>query len=519
MANQLEMAKVLSIQTLHAQGWSNRQIARLLGVHRETVRRHLKQANRAGPNCTTNPPAGSAGPPATAPPGPISTCEPYRQEIVSGLERGLSAQRIWQDLTTGFGFTASYDSVKRFVRKLGRATPLPFRRMEVAPGAEAQVDFGAGAPIVQAGGGRRRTHVFRIVLSHSRKGYSQAVFRQTTDDFLACLENAFLHFGGVPRTIVIDNLKAAVAGADWYDPELHPRITAFCQHYGTVILPTKPYTPRHKGKTERGIDYVQENGLKGHSFASLADQNAHLLHWETTVADTRIHGTTRRQVGKLFAEIEKQALLSLPSERFANFREAERTVHRDGHVEVDKSYYSVPPEHVGRKVWVRWDSHTVRVFNQRLEQIAFHARSEPGRFSTQNRHIPAEKVSGVERGTTWLLQRASLIGPQADRWAQQMLAARGIQGVRVLVGLLSLASQHPSESIERACEVAASHGSYRLKAVRQLIRQGGSEQEQFAFIEQHPIIRDLTEYGRLVQAAIRQEPIPVPAPEGACVGE
>jgi transposase len=235
----------------------------------------------------------------------VSTCEPFRQEIVAGLERGLSGQRMWQDLLAGSGFTASYDSVKRFVRRLGRSVPLPFRRMEVSPGAEAQVDFGSGAPIVHPGAGRRRTHVFRIVLSHSRKGYSEAVFRQTTEDFLACLENAFLHFGGVPRTIVIDNLKAAVASADWYDPELHPRIHAFCQHYGTVILPTKPYMPRHQGKTERGIDYVQENGLKGHSFASLDHQNSHLLHWETTVADTRIHGTIHKQVGKLFAEVEK----------------------------------------------------------------------------------------------------------------------------------------------------------------------------------------------------------------------
>ena len=114
-----------------------------------------------------------------------------------------------------------------------------------------------------AEGKRQRTHVFRIVLSHSRKAYSEAVPRQTTDAFIGCLENAFHYFGGVPRTLVIDNLKAAVTKADWFNPELHPKITAFCQHYGTVVLPTKPYTPRHKGKVERGVDYVQENALKG----------------------------------------------------------------------------------------------------------------------------------------------------------------------------------------------------------------------------------------------------------------
>jgi transposase len=99
---------------------------------------------------------------------------------------------------------------------------------------------------VDADGKRQRTHVFRIVLSHSRKAYSEAITRQTTDAFLACLENAFHYFGGVPRTLVIDNLKAAVTKADWFDPEINPKMLAFCEHYGIALLPTKPYTPRHK---------------------------------------------------------------------------------------------------------------------------------------------------------------------------------------------------------------------------------------------------------------------------------
>jgi transposase len=107
------------------------------------------------------------------------------------------------------------------------------------------------------------------VLSHSRKGYSEATFSQTTEDFFRCLENAFAHFGGVPKTLVIDNLKAAVKHPDWFDPVLTPKVQSFAQHYGTVILPTKPYTPRHKGKVEGGVKYVQNNGLKGHTFASL----------------------------------------------------------------------------------------------------------------------------------------------------------------------------------------------------------------------------------------------------------
>ena len=138
--------------------------------------------------------------------GRPSECEPFQSLILEKLQQELSAQRIYQDLTVEHGFTGSYDSVKRFVRRLGHSRELPMRRMECAAGEEAQVDFGSGAPVVGADGKRRKTHVFRIVLSHSRKAYSEVTFRQTTEDFIGCLENAFANFGGLPKVLVIDNL-------------------------------------------------------------------------------------------------------------------------------------------------------------------------------------------------------------------------------------------------------------------------------------------------------------------------
>ena len=150
------------------------------------------------------------------------------------------------------------------------------------------------------------------MLSHSRKAYSEAVYRQTTDGFLRCIESAFRHFGGVPRRLVLDNLKTAVTKADWFDPELNPKVRSFGEHYGFVFWPTRPRTPRHKGKVEKSVDYIQSNALKARRFSSLEEQNAFLLNWELTVADTRIHGTTRRQVGKHFAEVERGALAWIP---------------------------------------------------------------------------------------------------------------------------------------------------------------------------------------------------------------
>jgi transposase len=400
MANRLKMVKINAIRTLHEQGWSQRRISRELGVDRETVRRYVQAAE-------SNPAIAPSGSEAILPlhlpdgPGRRSNCEPFRDVILSKLEQGLSAQRIYQDLTTEAGFEGSYWSVRWFVNRLGERTPLPFRRMECAPGEEAQVDFGSGAPLITPDGKRKKTWVFRIVLSHSRKAYSEAVPRQTTENFLRCLENAFRCFGGVPQTLVIDNLRAAVSKADWYDPELNPKVQSFCEHYGTVILPTRPYTPRHKEKVESGVKYVKNNALKARTFHTLSEQNQFLNEWERSVADTRIHGTTKRQVQKLFDEAERDRLLPLPVEQFPCFQEGQRSVHRDGHVEVERSYYSVPPKYVTRRVWVRWDSRLVRIFNSRMEQIALH---------TRDASAPMSNTFPRRRSTAWNAARSGCWG-------------------------------------------------------------------------------------------------------------
>jgi len=515
MSNRLTMAQIDAILTLHTSRHSNREIADLLTIDRGTVGKYIAEAAAQNqPNAPTgtelsdgsgrSPPGGIAD--ETPSSGPPSDCEPFREQILAKMEQCLTAKRISQDLTEEHLESApGYYSVRRFVAKLKSKTPLPFRRMETLPGEEAQVDFGTGAAVRTPEGKTRRPWVFRIVLSYSRKAYSEAVWRQTTEAFLQCLENAFRYFGGAPKRLVIDNLKAAVSRADWYDPELHPKLQSFARHYGTVFLPTKPYTPRHKGKVESSVKYVKQNALKGRIFTSLAEENKFLLDWEARVADRRIHGTTKQQVLKLFEEAERRELLPLPAERFPFFHEARRAVHQDGHLEVDKAFYSVAPEYVGYRLWVRWDGRLVRVFNDRWEQVAVHAKAEPGRFRTVAEHIPREKVSAVERGTDALLRRIALIGPHTRQWAEATTQARGVEAVRVLVGLKHLAGMHESEALEEACRVALTHGAYRLRSIRQLLKRRSAEQHQFDFLEEHPIIRPLSDYSLKSLLEFRKE--------------
>lgn len=521
MANRLAMDKVQAINSLHAAGLSERQIAETLDISRKAVRRHVgrdaAKDTKAPPGKAptgseaakdTTAPTGSEVAPGIVESGPTdasrSLCRAYQAAILAKLEAGLTAQRIFQDLCDEHGFSGKYHSVRRYVRRLSERRELAFRRIEVEPGHEIQVDYGTGARCQNQEGKACKSHVFRLVLSHSRKGYSEAVRRLTTESFIRSLENAFWALGGVPKTVVFDNAKAVVKQADWYDPELNPKIVEFCRHYNFALLPTRPRTPRHKGKVERGVGYVQSNALRGRTFDSLAAQNEHLRQWERCVADTRIHGTTKKHVGRLYEAVERAALQPLPKERFPFYEEGQRRVSRDGHLEVNRSFYSVPSEYLGCDVWVRWNDQTVRILNHRLEQIALHCRQEPGRFSTLDAHLAKEKISGIERGASYLMGKTALLGPHAQRWAEAVLTERGVQGMRSLQGLLSLARKHEARAIDAACDLAWRSRSFRYQTVKELLKRGGGEQQQtLEFLDTHPVIRPISEYAEFLKQALQ----------------
>ncbi len=374
------------------------------------------------------------------------------------VDAGLSAERIWQDLRAGHGFAGAYNSVKRFVASMRRGSEVPARvqRIECAPGEELQLDFMQGPmlPDSEKSGKRRRCWILRAVLSCSRKGYSEAVWRQDTESFLRAVENALRAFGGVPALLNFDNLRAAVKRADWFDPELCPKFADFGKHYGITPMPCRPYTPQHKGKVERNVHYVRYNALVGHEFTALCQLNAHLREWELNVADTRIHGTTRRQVGQHFTTVERPALKPLPMELFAVYSEAKRLVGRDGYVEVAKAYYQAPPEHIGRSVWVRWDIRQVRLFDLSMEQIASHTRREPGRYSSVRGVRGLDHAGPLQSTIRYWQSRVETLGPAAARWAQRAATERGAEALRSFMGLCGMGKKHSASTIDQACHHA-----------------------------------------------------------------
>lgn len=512
------MPKRQQILALLALKWSFRKIERETGVRRETISAYSRQADpnpaktfpgSADPETPnsqaldgvdgSNPAktfAGAWSNPAKTFPGsetrPRFAAAEYHDAITEKLELGLTIQRIFQDLVEDYSYGHSYESVKRYVRTLQ-----PKRRacgvMHSLPGEEAQVDFFQGPPTLDGKTGQwRRPWVFRMTLCHSRHGYEEAVWDQKLETFLSLHENAFRNFGGVPSIVRHDNMKAAVVHACFYDPDVNPVWTAFAQHWGFTALPTLPANPKENGKQERSGGYVKSNALKGRRFDSLRELNAFLVHWNRTWARVRIHGTTRRQVFVHFEETDKKALKPLASSPFAFFQRGTRTVHPDGHVEVDGGFYPAPPHLVGQDLEVRFDRHLVRLFDGEAA-VAVHARVKPGEYAREPGGSK-ESNSSQRAFLAHLLARCERVGAPLKQWAEAAHEERGVRALRLIQGALGLVRRHPREVVLAAAKTALTHRSFRYKDLRRLAETAATQPKQRSLLDVHESIRPMAEY-------------------------
>lgn len=510
MGNYLRMADVRKIEALLELCWSHRRIAREVGCGRETVARYArlresKPANLiAGSSELQNRPNPITGSELKrgvgSSPGPGSLAAPYHDLIQAGVNRGLTAQRIWQDLVEEHGYAHGYLTVQRYVRRVGPPGGRAAGVLIHPPGEEAQCDyFRSPAPVLDPLSGKwKRPWVFRMTLSCSRHGYEEALWGQDRVAFMRSHEHAFAAFGGVPKVIRHDNLGAAVVRACLYDPDVSEIYAAFAQYWGFVPFPSRPKSPQEQGVEERAGGYVKSNALRGRRFDDLAALNAHLQKWNRTIAQLRIHGTTRKQVLAYFLEVEKPALQPLPKDVFEIFEVGNRTVHQDGFVEVDGQFYEVSPHLIGTLVRVRWDEHLVRIYQQGRE-LRVHVRRRGARGFWPEPGLVAEpRPARQEAFQQSLLARAERVGSQTHAYALACLEARGVRAYRLLQGVLALTRQHPKEVVEWACGVALKSGAFRYRTLRRLVETAASRvaRPQRRLTQEDELIRPLTEYAQ-----------------------
>lgn len=513
MANVLSNEKREQVLALGRLGWSLRRIEAATGVRRETASRYLQAAGIAvrsagrwghGPpkpakETSTDPgPSGKAAketstdpawPPAPGRSPQASACEPYRAWIEEAVGRGRPAMAIWQDLVDDHGFAFGYASVKRFVAKLRAEAPREAHPViETAPGEEAQVDYGDGPMVRHPETGKyRRTRLFVMTLGCSRKAVRFLTFQSSSRIWAELHERAFRKLGGAVRVVVLDNLKEGVLQPDVYDPALNPLYRDLLSHYGVTALPCRVRHPDRKGKSESGIRHAQLK-LRGLRFEAMDAAQAYLDRWEARWADTRIHGTTKRQVAVMFEE-ERPHLLPLPLEPFRYYEHGERTVHLDGAVEVEGAYYHLPPGHLGRVVHVRWDPLHVRILDPHTgELLREHVRQERGR----RRMRPEDRPKRTPLTTLQLLARATRAGDHVGAVCQAIHRQDGEAGVRRILGVLACVKKHGPAAVDEACAAALELQVPTYRFVRRFLDRKTAPQLTLKQVD--PLIRELTHY-------------------------
>jgi transposase len=548
MSNALSNDKKQQVLVLGRLGWSLRRIEETVGVDRGTASSYLRAAGiavrcrggqprnwhpgpatagvpsasgskpatttgvstdpeLAGPAITAGVPSASESKPATTgevstdpeqvgwPPPPArapsaSACEAQREVIERAVGQGRNAMAIWQDLVDDHGFQAGYASVKRFVLKLRGSKPAEARVViTTAPGAEGQVDYGQGPMVRYPGTGKyRRTRLFVFTLGHSRKSVRLLVWRSSSRVWAELHEISFRRLGGTVRWVVLDNLGEGVITPDVYDPTLNPLYRDVLAHYGVVALPCRVRDPDRKGKVEAGVGHAQKTPLKGLRFESLEEAQAYLDRWEERWADTRIHGTTKRQVSVMFAE-EKPALGELPIEPFRYYQYGERTVNLDGCVEVEAAYYAAPPGWIGRRVQAQWDGLLVRVLDPKTGQLLReHLRTRRGFHRIEERDRPARTPQSTET----LLRRAESAGKNIGTLCQQIHRTEGEPGVRRILGVLALARKHGPAVVDDAAHEALELGLPNYRFVRRYLERRSPVPLTLRQVD--PLIRQLTLY-------------------------
>lgn len=455
-----------TLSTLLESNTSHRQIERVTGIDRKTIRTYAKRmeelkvkANSSG--VATGTPDGT--PDQTPPPRPpaaakstTSICEPHREFIEAQLRFKRNYTAIYQDLVDSHGFTGAYNSVKRFCGGLCKHEPEQFDRLEFAPGEEAQVDYGEGALTRVPGSERfRKPRLFVMTLRYSRRSFRRVVWKSSQETWARLHEEAWRYFGGACRYVVLDNLKEGVIKPDLYEPKLNAVYGATLKHYGVVGDPARVRDPNRKGTVEHAIGHTQDTALKGRRFETIEAQNQHLEHWETKWAAQRIHGSERRQVEAMFQE-EKPHLLPLPLLGMQYFTEAQYTVNDDSCVRVDHSSYAARPAAIGSRVLVRLFARRLEIRELKTQALLrTHDRAErPGTVV-----LPmAERVFNPSRETQRILGQAKAIGGATHKLCETLFEREGRVGQRKMWGIVGLVRRYPRRLIEAACERAMQEG-------------------------------------------------------------
>jgi transposase len=450
-----------AIISLWQNGRSKRSISRDLGHDIKTVRKIIKKYEAIGKDL----------------PDSIkrtSKCDFHKEQIESYISLNYSNRRIYELLRSDHSLTISYSTLTNYTRKLKISSDICVRFTSIA-GEEGQVDFGYVGKQPCPSGKLKKAWVFNMRLSYSRLDYYEVVFDQRVETFIQCHKNAFCYFGGVPKTVKIDNLKSAVIEASFYEPVYQPLYKGLSDHYAFEIVPCRVRKPQEKGKVESGIKYIKNNFFVGRNFKNNSDLNKQLLDWLNDYCNSRIHGTTRLRPIDLFNDTERAKLTSLPDSSFNISMCFNRKVHKkDCHISIFNNYYSVPYEYADKEVNVELSDKIVRIYYNGNKICSHTLLKGKGEFSTNLSHYPKHKICSPDNRDYIHKNEAKMkdIGNFAAQLFNIIIKESPNMWRGQVRGILSLSKHYSDEVIDLSCKRAIHFGAHKYSQVKNICKAG-----------------------------------------------
>lgn len=401
-----------------------------------------------------------------------SSILPYQKQVEEWHQQGIQGSVIFATLQRQYGYKGAYDSVQRFIKKTRDKFPEVSMILDFKPGEYAQVDFGAGPPLIDESTGEIiKTWIFVMVLAWSRHMYAEIVLNQNIETWLGCHRRAFEWFNGVPKKITIDNPKCAITRACYYDPVVQRSYAEYAAGYGFIISPCAPRDPKKKGRVESGVKYVKNNFVPLRQFRHLIDSNQQLKCWTLETAGNRIHGTTREKPLTLF-ETERLFLKALPNQAPECAVWEKVTLHGDCHVMFLKCRYSAPYKLVNQLLWLRATETTVRIF-QDHKLVAVHPRLfKPGSRSTLDEHLPPNAIAYCMKDSQWCLEHAKKIGTHCEQVIQKLLNNSVVDYLRAAQGIVGLQKNYGNARLDAACRRALVFQSVHYQTIKSILKEG-----------------------------------------------
>ena len=504
----LQMIEISEILYRWVKGSKLKQIAKSLGFARNTVREVVRQASDLGllPEDTADKVeaisasmSGDRYKSTTKIENSAAVLKDFDERIQKWLKEDSITVKQISRLIKRAGVDLSYSSVRRYINTNFLKQKTHCVPIFTEAGEEAQVDYGyVGLMLDPISGKMKKTQAFVMTLSYSRYRYVEFVFKQDAMTWVQCHINAFNFLGGVPKAVLLDNLKAGVVKADIYDPTINKNYSELERFYDFIIDPAKVRTPEHKGKVERSVLIVKQQLIAGRDYKDIIEANVQARDWCRNDIAHQVTRTTGETPSVMFERDEKPCLLKLPAAVFDIAEWVCAKVHKDHHIVFRNNFYSLPTEYIDTEVWVKGGLRTIEVY-QKYQLIKSHVRLEGrGKWQSDLNDYPESALRFLRQTPEKCLFEAAVIGDSTLKIMTITLEHKSKQRLRKAQAILRLAITFSAERLERACLRSCTYNNYLYESIKNILEKNLEEK---TLEEPSPINNKLDSSGAYLRPA------------------